>query len=115
MHGDGYTEEAYAAALPELLATLRRNAPRARILFATTTDVRERNDLEKSLPKTERMIRRNEIAIEFARKEKIPIDDLFAVVRNHPEYHAADGVHFTDKGYDALAAQVVKELIKVLP
>src|SRR5581483_12418706 len=115
MHGDGYTEEAYAAALPGLLAVLRKGAPGARIVLATTTDVRERNNLEKSLPKTERMIRRNEIVTELAKKENLPVDDLFAVVRDHPEYHAADGVHFTDKGYETLAAQVVKALSKVLP
>jgi lysophospholipase L1-like esterase len=43
------------------------------------------------------------------------VDDLFAVVRDHPEYHAADGVHFAEAGYDALARQVVKEVLKLLP
>jgi hypothetical protein len=45
MHGDGYGEEAYAEALPELVAALRRNAPRARLIWCSTTDVRERNNL----------------------------------------------------------------------
>jgi len=115
MHGDGYTEEAYAAALPELLATLRRNAPHARVVLATTTDVRERNHLEKSLPKTDRMIRRNDILTAFAKKENLPLDDLFTVVRDHPDLHAADGVHFTEQGYETLAAQVVNALLKLLP
>ncbi len=115
MHGDGYTEEAYAAALPGLLATLRKNAPQARIVLATTTDVRERNNLQKTLPKTDRMIRRNDIVTTLAKKENLPLDDLFSVVREHPEYHAADGVHFTADGYRVLAAQVIKEIERVLP
>ncbi len=114
MHGDGYSEDAYAAALPQLLATLRREAPRVRLLFCTTTDVRERDHLDRVLPKTQRMIRRNELLADFAAREKIPVDDLFAVVRDHPEFHAADGVHFNDKGSAALAAQVAAEIVKLL-
>lgn len=114
MHGDGYSEDAYAAALPEMLATLRRYAPHARIILATTTDVRERDHLERVAPKTERVVRRNEMVAAFAKREKLPMDDLFAVVRDHPEYHAADGVHFNEKGYAALAEQVVREVGKVL-
>ena len=70
MHGEGYSEEVYAAALPQLLATLKREAPKARIIFCTTTDVRERNKLENAAPKTMRMIRRNELLLAFAKAEK---------------------------------------------
>jgi lysophospholipase L1-like esterase len=110
MHGDGYSEEAYAAALPAVLAAIRRGAPGARIVLATTTDVRERDHLDRAAPKTERMLQRNRLLTGFAQRENLPVDDLFAVVRNHPEYHAADGVHFTAAGYALLAAQVVQEI-----
>lgn len=115
MHGDGYTEETYAAALPQLLAALRRDASKARLIFCTTTDVRERSSLERVSPKTERMVRRNALIAAFAKREAIPVNDLFAVVQNHPEYHAADGVHFNETGNIALAAQVAAEIQKLLP
>lgn len=115
MHGDGYSEDAYAAALPDAIAALRRLAPRARIIVATTTDVRERDHLERVAPKTGRVVQRNRIVTEFAAKEKLPVDELYTVVKDHPEYHAADGVHFNEKGYAALAAQVVLEIRKALP
>lgn len=115
MHGDGYSEETYAAALPELLATLKKHAPRARLIFGTTTDVRERGNLERVHAKTDRMIRRNQLIAAFAKRENIAVNDLFEVVRDHPEMHAADGVHMTEKGYEALAAQVVREVGKLLP
>jgi len=115
MHGDGYTEEAYAAALPQLLAALRRDASKARLIFCTTTDVRERNSLEKLSPKTDRMVRRNALVAAFAKREAIPVNDLFAVVQNHPEYRAIDGVHFNETGNTALAAQVAAEIRKLLP
>jgi lysophospholipase L1-like esterase len=115
MHGDGYSEETYAAALPELLSRLKKYAPHARLVFATTTDVRERNSLERVHAKTDRMIRRNQLVAAFAKRENIPVNDLFEVVREHPEWHAADGVHMTEKGYEALAAQVIREVRKLLP
>jgi hypothetical protein len=115
MHGDGYTEEQYAQAFPELVSTMRRLAPKAKLLWASTTDVRERGNLERVMPKTERLIRRNQLALEIARREKIPVNDLFGVVRDHPELHAVDGVHFNEKGSNALAAQVAAEISKLLP
>jgi len=115
MHGDGYSEEAYAAALPLMLSRLRRDAPGARIVLCTTTDVRERNNLDKVLPKTGRMIRRNELLADFAKREKLPVNDLFELIQDHPEYHNADGVHFNEKGSAALAAQVVTAVLKLLP
>ena len=115
MHGDGYSEEAYANALPELLTTLHRGAPRARLIWCSTTDVRERNNLNTINPKTGRVAHRNQIAAAFAKREGIPVNDLFVVVRSHPEYHAADGVHFNEKGNAVLAEQVTAALIKLLP
>ena len=115
MHGDGYTEAQYAAALPGLLATLHQYAPNAKLIWASTTDVRQRGHLQEVDPKTERMIERNRLAAEVMRDRKIPIDDLFSVVDDHPEYHAQDGVHFIDKGYAILAEHVSKSIEKLLP
>lgn len=115
MHGDGYSEEAYAAALPEMLATLRRLAPKARIIWATTTDVRVKEHLDQVAPKTARMMKRNELASAFAKKEGLPVNDLFEIMKDHPDYHVPDGVHFNAKGYEALAAQVAASVAKVLP
>jgi lysophospholipase L1-like esterase len=114
MHGEGYSEDEYAAALPGLLATLRRYAPNAKLIWASTTDVRQRNHLEEADPKTERIIQRNRAAAGIVQKQGIPIDDLFSLVRGHPEYHAPDGVHFNEKGSEILAAQVSKSIEKLL-
>ncbi|MBL0158747.1 MAG: exo-alpha-sialidase [Bryobacterales bacterium] len=115
MHGSGYSEEAYAAALPQALELLRKEAPRAKVIWCTTTDVRERDHLERVMPKTERMARRNQLVVDFAKREGLPVNDLFAVVRDHPELHAADGVHFNEKGSAALAAEVAAAIAKLLP
>jgi lysophospholipase L1-like esterase len=115
MHGSAYTEEEYAAAFPELIATLRRLAPGAKLIWANTTDVRVRNSLEQADPKTERIVQRNELTAKIAKREKIPVNDLFATVKDHFEYHAQDGVHFNEKGSEILARQVASEVAKALP
>ena len=114
MHGEGYSEEEYAAALPALLATLRRYAPNAKLIWASTTDVRQRNHLEAADQKTDRIVQRNRAAAAIVQKENIPIDDLFSLVRGHPDYHAQDGVHFSGKGSEILAAQVSDSIAKLL-
>jgi lysophospholipase L1-like esterase len=92
MHGDGYTEEQYGAALPGLLEVLRRLAPRAKLMWASTTDVRVRNNIA----------------------QVDPIDDLFSTVTERGEYHVEDGVHFNQQGVDVLAAQVSREIERLL-
>jgi hypothetical protein len=110
MHGDAYTDEQYAADLPKLVALFRKYAPKAKLIAATTTDVRERNNLDNISPKTEKMMARNKIVTDFAAKENIPVDDLFALVKDHGEWHAPDGVHFAQPGIDAEAKQVAEAI-----
>jgi lysophospholipase L1-like esterase len=114
MHGDGYSERQYQEAFPKLIATIRRYAPKARLICANTTDVRVKNNLDQVDAKTKRIAQRNAIAEAAAKKQNIPIDDLFNAVKDHPEYHVPDGVHFTEQGYDVLAAQVSGEVEKLL-
>ena len=115
LHGRAYTEEEYAAAFPGLIATLRRHAPGARLIWATTTDVRVARNVEQVDPVTARVLRRNELTAAMAKREKIPINDLLAVIKDHPEYHAQDGVHFNETGSELLARQVAAEVAKLLP
>ncbi len=114
MHGDGYTEEEYSAALPDLVTTLRRMAPNAKLICATTTDVRKRDHLEETDAKTKRIVERNRAAVEFAGKQSILVDDLFGVEHDHPEYHANDGVHFNEQGSAMLAQHVSRSIESLL-
>jgi lysophospholipase L1-like esterase len=114
MHGWGYTEEEYAKDFPELLETLNKGAKGAKLIWATTTPVREANQLEQFNPRTERVKARNKIAAEQVAKDKMAVDDLFTLVENHPEYYSKDGVHFGPKGVSAQAAQVAERILDVL-
>jgi len=117
MHGWDYTEEEYARAFPQFLKSIKQGAPGAKLIWASTTPVREKKELVIA-PKTERVKARNRIAAEIMAKEKIPVDDLFALMIEHPEYSNADGVHFSPKGVSAQAAQVagiIESELKAMP
>lgn len=114
LHGWGYTEEEYARALPELVAAIRKGAPGARLVWATTTPVRVSGKLDQFDPRTERVKARNKAAADLMAKEKLPTDDLYNLVATRPEWYSADGVHFNAKGVAALGEQVAGRLLKDL-
>ncbi|HEY1186778.1 MAG TPA: hypothetical protein VGE74_03930, partial [Gemmata sp.] len=64
--------------------------------------------------KTERVTARNKAAAEVMAKEKIPTNDLFALVLEKPDWFSNDGVHLNAKGAGSMGAQVAAEVQKVL-
>ena len=109
MHGWDYTEEQYARAFPKLIATIKKRAPKAKLIWATTTPVREGEEL-RIAQRTERVKARNQIALAIVTKERIPVNDLFALVVDHPEFCSPDGVHASPPGISAQADQVAKAI-----
>jgi hypothetical protein len=114
LHGWEYTEKEYALAFPKLLATLRHGAPGAKLIWASTTPVREGTD-GKLAPRTERVRARNQIALGIVAGKRIPVDDLFALSVDHPEYTGPDGVHASQAGIAAQGAQVASAIEACLP
>lgn len=113
MHGWGYTEDEYARALPDLVATIRKAAPTAKLVWAHTTPVRVAKKTDALDPKTDRVKARNKAAAAVMAKENIPVNDLFAVV-DQAESFSQDGVHMSAKGSAALAARVADHVTKQL-
>src|SRR6266850_7282613 len=108
MHGWQHSEAEYQKAFPKLLKTIRSNAPKAKLIWATTTPLRDAKGVTydtKAEYSDERIAARNALAAELVAAQKIPIVDLNAAVLGHPEYHS-DNVHFNGQGVQVLAAQV---------
>ena len=117
MHGWHYSEADYGKALPTLIATIRSNAPQARLIWANTTPLRDgkgANGDPKAEYSDERVVARNKIAGEIVAAQKIPVNDLFKSMLGHPEYHS-DNVHFNSQGVQIQAAQVSEAVEKLLP
>lgn len=111
MHGWAYSEEEYRQHFPALVATVRKHAPQAKLVWASTTPIRA--DSEKGAT-NDRIARRNAIAREFAAAEAIPVDDLHALMTPHGDMHS-DNVHFNKEGSALMAEQVAREVLKLLP
>ncbi|TAL01925.1 MAG: SGNH/GDSL hydrolase family protein [Verrucomicrobia bacterium] len=116
MHGWHYSEADYGRALPALIATIRSNAPQARLIWANTTPLRDgkgANSDPQSEYSDERVVARNKIAEEIMTTQKIPVNDLFTPMLGHPEYHS-DNVHFNGQGIQVQAAKVAGAVEKEL-
>jgi lysophospholipase L1-like esterase len=109
MHGWGYSEAEYAAAIPPLLAALRRLAPQARIVWATTTPT-----AGPAAERNPRIDERNRLLLEALKGQDVAIDDLHAVIAADPAQISKDGVHLSAPGSLALAGQVGKAVKAVL-
>ena len=114
LHGWGYSEQEYQKHFPELIATFRKHAPKAKLIWTTITPMRKSNDLAVIAENTKRVLARNKIAEEIVTKEGIAVDDLYTLVKDQPDYWSKDGVHFNAKGIAVQAEQVSKRIVESL-
>ena len=110
LHGAGYSNEEYGKSFPDLVATIRKYAPKAKLIWATTTPTRTKENLSVIAEGTKRVQDRNKIAEGIVTKEGIAVDDLYDLVKDHAEYWSQDGVHFNGKGVAVQAEQVAKQI-----
>lgn len=111
MHGWGYTEEQYAAGLPGMIETLRKGAPKAVLVWASTTPVL--HDSTEGGATNARVDERNQLAAAIMSRNGIAIDDQHALMLAHQDLHNGD-VHFTEQGSATQAEQVAASLRKAL-
>src|SRR5690242_5741404 len=100
MHGWQHSEAEYRNAFPKLIKTIRANAPKAKLIWATTTPLRDGKGVTYDTQaeySDERIAARNALAAEVVAAQKIPTVDLNAAVRGRPELHS-DNVHFNGQG-----------------
>ena len=110
MHGWAYTEEEYRSNFPALVSVIRKGAPAAKLIWASTTPIRKDRETGAS---NARIVTRNRIARELASAEGIAIDDLHALMLPLADLHS-DDVHFNKDGSVRMAGQVAAEIAKAL-
>ncbi len=115
MHGWQHSEEEYRRAFPQLVETIRKHAPRAKLIWATTTPLKDSTPAKpgEERPSDERIAARNAIAREIVTAQNIPTDDLYQLMAGHPEYHS-DNIHFNAQGISVQADQIAAEIQKLL-
>jgi hypothetical protein len=111
MHGWAYSEKEYEAAFPAFVAGIRKIAPGAALIWATTTPVRKDTEKEKAAgPTNARVDARNAIAEAAMKPEGIAIDDQHALMAKHGDLYQ-DDVHFNEAGA-AIAGKQAAEMIR---
>lgn len=110
MHGWDYSESEYGAAIKPLLAVLKRSAPQATLIWATTTPTGG-----GAADKNPRIDERNRLVRTALAGTKVVIDDLHALIAADPALISKDGVHMNPEGCAALGQQVAKAVAAVLP
>jgi acyl-CoA thioesterase-1 len=93
--------EQYEKNLEELVTRLEKTG--AKLIWATTTPVPEGTTGRVAGAES----KYNEAAERIMKAHHIPIDDLNAIVKAHPDLQLPKNVHFTKAGYQELAASVV--------
>ncbi len=114
LHGWGYTEDQYRDGLAKTVVAVKEHAGEAKLIWATTTPVREKTDLQKFSERTDRVKVRNKLASEIMMEQHIPTNDLFELAKDHAEWTSGDGVHFNGQGNEALAKQVATSVLENL-
>ena len=114
LHGWAYSEAEYGRNLAKLVELLKTEAPGAKLVWATTTQLRSSPaPFEKFAPNNDRVIARNAIAAEIMARNGIPTDDLYTLMVPHPHL-LSDGTHYTPEGNAIISPQVNACLLKAL-
>lgn len=114
LHGMNNSEELYRDHFEEVLSLIRTLAPNATLIWACSTPWRRKENLREFHPNNEKVLARNKIAQAYARDHAIPINDLYAVLVDHPEYTAEDGIHLTESGRQVVAEQTLQILLPMM-
>ena len=114
LHGWGYSEAEYAKNLGELVKLLKTSTPNAKLIWATTTQLRSGSPpYNEFSPNNARVKARNAIAAEIMARNDIPSDDLYSLMEPHHNM-LSDGTHYKKDGNDIITNKVIACIAKAL-
>ena len=108
MHAPDFSEEQYRQGFQAYLQALKKIAPSARFIWATTTPVKE--DLSSGLTNA-RINQRNAIARKFV--DGMLIDDQHRLMEQHQDLYQ-DNIHFKPEGADMSGKQAAQMILTAL-
>lgn len=116
MHGWQHSEAKYRKAFPGFIKAIRVGAPKAKLIWVTTTPLRDGKGVTgdtKSEYSDVRIDARNALAAEVVAAQGIQSVDLNSAVRGRSELHS-DNVHFNAQGSQLLAGFICAAVEKSL-
>ena len=114
LHGFSYDDAFYRRGLEEFVDFLRLNT-KARLIWRSSTPITVKDNPSELDPERNAVVlRRNRIAEEIMNARGIPVDDLYPLMLNHPEYRSKDGYHYQEAGIHAQADHIAATLTEAL-
>ncbi len=113
LHGERLTQAQYAAALRSYIGLLGRLAPKARLIWGSSTPI-VRQDGELDDDRNEMVLRRNAVAAEIMHEQCIPVNDLYALAVGRKEFQSGDTVHFNERGSIFLGEAVGRAILAAM-
>lgn len=110
IHGPAYDDRRYEQRFPAAVAALRRLAPSARLIWASTTPVRE--GAKDSIDNL-RIATRNAVAARYAKSARLLIDDQHALMLGRDDLRS-DDVHFGPAGAELEGKQAARTILSML-
>jgi lysophospholipase L1-like esterase len=99
----------YEPLLRTYVETIREHAPHAKLIWASTTPIRLKANTKTLDPlHNKTVVDRNQLAEKVMASEKIPVNDLYALVSGKMQFAAGDPFHWTGPANKLMATQVVK-------
>jgi len=107
LHGFDNPDWEYAMHLPQYVEYLREKAPKAKLVWARTTQVSDSKDLSRSAELNKRVEERNRSADAVMKRFGVATVDLYGLIAADPaKYHSSDGTHMSGEGVKVLAKAV---------
>lgn len=115
LHGLDCPDDFYQKGLADLIALLKQST-KAKLAWRSSTPISviDKSDTQDPV-NNPIVVRRNQIAAEIMAQNKIPVNDLYQAIVNHPEFRSNDGYHYTPDGYQFIAEHSTKFLRNMLP
>jgi hypothetical protein len=115
LHGFQLSETQYEAGLRQLVALLKQLAPDARLIWCQNTPIVDAQDVTKLAGGNEVVVRRNGVAMRVMQELSIPIDDLYPLMADRPEYRTTgDGYHYNAQGKTVQADSVARAVTEMM-
>jgi lysophospholipase L1-like esterase len=114
LHAMHLSEKEYGKGLEKYVRMIEDHAQGARLIWASSTPIRKTSE---GYPLDEKMngivLQRNVAAAKIMAEHQIPIDDLYSVVVDKPEFSAGDGYHYKEDGYKVLGKVVADKIDEI--
>ncbi len=117
LHGwqaDRMTSEAYPAAIKEYVKTIKKNAKKSKLIWATVTPVTEDGVMALNAEINPVIVDKNESAAKVMAKYKVTINDLYGLVVDRLDLAKLDRFHWTEEGSKLMSDQSIIYIKKAL-